>query len=345
MNPKGSPLSFQKNHPLAPYTTLRIGGPAEFFLHTHSSQELVQALKYALKNKLSPTILGNGSNVLISDSGLSGLVIKNSSTNIKLLSKKSVSPSSSLKTIPTYRSEPEAKKYLDFSSLDYDESKLPQTTIKVDSGTSLQHLIAWTFNQSLTGLQWFAGIPGTVGAAVYCNIHGGSYHFSDYLKEIEVFNLKTKKTQTLKKEELNFDYDQSLLQKKPELIILSATLCLFQGDVPKAQAIYATWTSQKNKVQPQNSAGCTFKNVLSPQKAKSLNFDSPSTSWVIDHVLKLKGKKEGGAQISHQHANFIVNTGNATAKDYLKLAALVQKKFKAKTGLDLEIEVKVLKNT
>lgn len=142
-------MDIQQNIPLAPYTTVKIGGPADFFIHTKNSSEFIEAIKYGQKNNLPITVLGNGSNVLISDSGIRGLVIKNNSNEIEIL---------------------------------------PDNKVKVSSGTQLSYLINFTLDHNLLGLEEFAYIPSTVGGAAAGITHGIRHPFADYIESVEKYN-------------------------------------------------------------------------------------------------------------------------------------------------------------
>jgi UDP-N-acetylmuramate dehydrogenase len=339
-------LNIKTNFSLTPLTTFKLGGPAEIFTITSSSDQLQRLLIYVKTKhpRLPLTILGNASNVLISDTGLPGLVIKNHSENIKILTPKTTKePTKSKKNISTRRLQLDPKKYLDFSSLNYDESDRPTVLVKIESGVSLPRAIQYLLSKKITGLQWFAGIPGTLGGATWYNLHGGDYHLSDFIKKVKVLNLKTLKTKTLKEKDLSFGYDQSVFQSQPNLIILSTTLELYRGDHLLAQKTAQAWIDQKKKVQPLPSAGSVFQN-LDPALATKHGFASPSTGWVIDQKLNWKGRTVGGAQISPQHANFIVNTGTATTQDVFSLISLVQKEFKKRWNINLAPEIKFLGN-
>jgi UDP-N-acetylmuramate dehydrogenase len=247
------------DYSLAPYTTLKIGGPAENLVVVTKQSELFSQLKYLhLHPEIPYTILGRGSNVLISDSGLPGLTIINQAAQIKISPK--ITPGTPLTVTYTQRNENEPEKYLDFTKIDYDESNLPSQTVTLQAGTPLPYAISYLLTQGLTGLQWFAYIPGTIGGAIYQNAHGGKYHFSDFLESIKVFNLKTGKTEIYKKKDLSWKYETSFFQQNPHLIILSAHLRLFKGDTELAKQVMAAWIAQKAKVQPLNSAGSVFAN-------------------------------------------------------------------------------------
>ena len=357
------------NHSLASYTTLKIGGPADTFIHTQTVEEFIKVLKklseanYAAKevngaqgseaisrkdlstgnsfasHLPSVIILGNGSNVLISDAGLRGTVIKNSSQKIDIIDTSPVKVD--FHHSYTQRKENEPEKYLDFTKLDYDESNQPQVLVKISSGTSLPYTINYLLDNGITGLQWFAYIPGTVGGATWYNIHGGSYHFADYIESVEVFNLKTGQIENYQKSNLDWSYEHSFFQNNPHLVILSTTLRLFQGDAALGKQVRDAWIAQKVKVQPMNSAGSAFAN---PQLEDCLRVwgEQKSAGWIIDHELGWKGKQVGGAQISLQHSNFIVNTGSATAQDVKNLINEVQAEVEKRFQVKLVPEIKFL---
>jgi len=367
-------IFIKKNYPLAPLTTLKIGGPADIFVQTTSQPEFIKLLKFLsaqrtptmiedrgspkvkrlpasggntakicsqADNNIPVTILGNGSNVLISDSGIRGIVIKNTSNSIKILSKQKLSTNFS-KT-DTHRTENEPNKYLDFTKIDYDESDSPQVKVQISSGTPLPFAINYLLNKGITGLQWFAYIPGTIGGAIVHNAHGGSYHISDYLINVKVFNLTTGKTAIYSKTKLPWQYETSYFLNHPDMVVLSANFNLFLGDVNRAIQSRNAWIVQKSKVQPVNSAGSVFANPPLDICQKIWG-EQKSTGWIIDHELNLKGYKIGDAQISPLHANFIVNTGKVTSKDYLALIRHIQDQVKSKFGFDLKPEIKLLGN-
>lgn len=333
-------LEIFQNHSLADYTTVKIGGPADIFINCLNGDQFLSVLQYISNNNISNfTILGNGSNVLISDSGIRGIVIKNSSSNIEILNK--IENNKNVDKIDTHRNENEPKTYLDFSNLDYDESNEDEILVKIDSGVNLPYAINYLIENGVTGLQWFAYIPGTIGGAIYCNIHGGNYHFSDYINEIEILNLDTNQIKTYPKNEFGWDYDKSFFQSNDNLIILSVTLKLYLGNTDRAKDTVGKWVKQKAEIQSMNSTGSVFKNPKLEECLPLWN-EQKSTGWIIDHELNVKGQSIGDAQISPLHANFIINNGNATAKDYLALINLIQSQMQKKFGFQFELEIKLL---
>jgi len=275
-------LEIYQNHPLAPYTTVKIGGPADIFIHTKSSDEFLTILKYLNgEDNNSPlsrgdtakprgvllpvTILGNGSNILISDSGIRGIVIKNDSSEMEIVG---------------------------------------ENKIKSSSGTQLSHLINYSLDHGLLGLEEFAYIPSTVGGAIAGNIHGIRGHFADYVESVEKYH----------------DF------------VISAVLKLTPGDTATAKTEVQEIIQKKSQIQSMLSLVSVFKNPEGQNPA----------GMIIDQDLNLKGYSIGDAQISPNHANFIVNTGHATAKDYLALINLIQTKVQEKFGFKFELEIKFL---
>lgn len=322
------------NELMAKHTTFGIGGPADLFYEAKTKEELIKAVKSARELKIPFFILGSGSNILVSDKGLRGLVIKNSVSGMKVV-KRLKKPRRALQVASARFQTADPQKYLKFSDLDYPDEPF-DTEIEVFSGTPLQSLIQWSFKNKLTGLQWFAGIPGTVGGAVIYNIHGGTRLFSNYVQSLEVLD-KNNRLREIKKAEIKFDYDFSDITKR-DLLILKVNLLLSRGNLAKAKHVYQEWVRRKTKVQPQhNCPGSIFKNF--PEEiAKKLGAPTPAAGWFIDQC-GLKGKKIGEAQISPKHANFIVNKGAAKASDVVQLIKLAKKEVKKKFGIKLEEEI------
>lgn len=303
------------NHPLAPLTTVKIGGPADIFINVKTTEELINILKYLSEGNVSfraqssevntegrehekkslpseITILGNGSNVLISDSGIRGIVIKNSASSIKYL---------------------------------------PNNQVKVSSGVRLSFLINDSIKHSLSGLEEFAYIPSTLGGAIVGNIHGvNKNNFDKFLVSVDVFNLNSSTIQDLKSTDLSWDYDSSEFQHHPEWIILSALLQLQPGNPDSPQTVTDIIT-KKTATQPMNSLGSVFKNP-----------PNDSAGRIIDQELGLKGFRLNNVQVSPKHANFFLNLGHATALNYLTVIKKVQFEAKSKLNLDLELEIKFL---
>lgn len=347
---------FKTNHLLAPYTTVKIGGPAEVFYEAKDQAKLIDLLLFVRKNKLPVTIIGWGANVLISDQGIKGLVIRNVAGEIKIKEKNEGNKSDVLESkkedknnhIDTIsedkikeieaRWEADSKqgtfKY-DFKDLDYDESDQEKVLVEIDAGVSLNQAIVSLINQGITGLQWYARIPSTIGGAVFNNIHGGTHFLGEVIEAVTVID-KEGEIKQLNKEELDLGYDLSRFHHSGE-IILSAKFKLYKGDVEKAKYVVREWSKRKS-IQPSNSLGCVFKNISNQDKEK-LGYPTTSVGYIVEHVLKMKSFKIGDATISEYHCAFIENKGKASAKDYLNVIKTIIKETKIKTGLTIVPEI------
>lgn len=320
------------DEPLSKHTSLRIGGPADILYRARSINLLIKAVRVARELSIPVTVLGWGSNVLVSDMGIRGLVIKNEAREIIIKNSKT----QKLKTVKSKNISEKARwQGESFGDLDYDESGSPRVRVIMDSGVSLQMAMNDLFTKGITGLQWFARIPGTIGGAVYNNIHGGTRFISEVVKKVRVLD-HNGKIKIISGKDLGLDYDKSRFHSSEE-IILSVEFELFRGDVEKARCVAMEWARRKS-LQPPRSAGCTFMNISNEDK-EMLKLPTTSVGYIIEHILKLGGHKIGGAKISTAHHNFIVNDGGATAKDYLALVKLIQRETKKKLGINLEPEI------
>ncbi|MDP4031193.1 MAG: hypothetical protein Q8P47_02800 [Candidatus Beckwithbacteria bacterium] len=320
---------------LAPYSTLRIGGPAEYFCEAKTREELIEAVAWAIKGQLKIHILGNGSNTLIADQGVKGLVIRNLISAIKILETQKSWPRPKVQPrFQLLQSDPKLKE------LSYDETKYPPVLVRLDSGAYLPRAIFSLISQGITGLEWFSGIPATAGGATYINLHGADKFWSDYLVEAEVIN-RQGQVKTVPLDYFNYDYDRSILATSGDLV-LTVTLQLRRGPAKQALEIAKFWQLKKSH-QPQRSLGCIFQN-LSQAEQKQLKLPTPSIGYLIDKQLKLKGTQVGQAWIPNQHAGFVENLGGATQKDVLTLIKKVKTKAKTQLGLDLKLEVVTWQN-
>jgi len=335
------------NELLAPFTTWKIGGPAEILIELDNSQNLISIISKAIKHSIPYTILGNGSNILISDNGIAGIVVINHSKNIELLE-----ANTNIYTIsdveegqfnpyipPRHVENSGQEEYYSFSDLDFEETG-ERVKVKFDSGVTLPYAIAWCLKNNLTGLQWFAGIPGTVGGALYNNIHGGTRHFSDNFYSATVFDPATSKTTQYFFKDFNFGYDQSILRENRGLVVVDVTLSLYRGDAEKAKYVANEWTKRK-RIQPRLSCGSVFQ-CITLEEQKTLDYPTPSAGYITDKILNMKGKIQGSVWISDKHANFIENLGGGKASDVLILMHEIKKKTKEKIGINLIPEINLL---
>lgn len=334
-----------KNESLAKHCTIRVGGPAAAFLVTRSTNDLITAIKTARQLSIPFHILGGGSNTLFADTGFDGLVIKHMANQVVIGDKtEALEPANWSQPTSEIRHEAaDPAKYISFGDLDFEE-RPGDTLVTADSGVNLTAFIVKTLDAGLTGLQWYGAIPGAIGGAVYNNIHGGTHFIAERVKSVTVLTPDNQQL-TLPKSELAFGYDTSRFHTSGE-IILTIDWLLTKGTIPeveRAELAFREWGKRKTIMQPKHgSMGSTFQNVA---QAVRQQVGAPTTAagWFIDQC-GLKGKIIGGAQIAPEHANFIVNTGGATAADVKALMDLAQRSVKQKFGIDLTPEVFLIGN-
>lgn len=324
-------LQFKLECPLAPFTTVKIGGPAELLIETKSSQELRVLASYAQSAKLALTVLGWGANTLIADAGIRGITVVNKSSLFHPITETPVEQTFGESITPRWHSlNSERKEFFDYYT-----GAEKKVLVELDSGTPLPYAINFSLSQGLTGLEWFSRIPATIGGAIYNNIHGGTHFISDQIHSVTILN-EDGEIQTLAPSDLELAYDYSRFHHTQE-IILSAVLVLFRGNIEKARMAATAWAQQK-KHQPQNSLGCVFQNLTALEQAR-LDLPTTSIGYFIEKKLKLTGFTIGGARISTNHAAFIENTGGATALDYLKVISQIQTQAKNDFQVTMKPEI------
>ena len=290
--------SIKQNEPLANYCTYRIGGPALCLFVAASIEEIIAGLEVAQANNYRLFILGGGSNVLFSDAGFGGLILKMENNFIE-------------------------------SKIDGD-----RTILTVGAGTPLVSLCNYALDNSLTGMEWAAGIPGTVGGALRGN--AGAFHAEISENVIDVRTLEmshgTAVEKTFAKSECGFSYRESFFKHNPNLVITSAQLSLAKGDKEKIKSQMDEYLAKKLTTQPLNypSAGSVFTNPAGFFAAKLIE------------GCGMKGKISGGAQVSEKHANFIVNLGGAKADDVKNLISQIKTAVKEKFGVEMKEEIEIV---
>ena len=337
-------LTVLEDDPLSKYTTISIGGPAQFLGNVKTPDQMIQALQAAQDHNIPVKVIGGGSNILMPDEGYPGLIIRNQILIFEDIEIDQHIPAvQSIK--PRFSQIKELTNYSSDLNPAFQESDKP-VFLKLGSGWKMNPLVLRCIKHHAIGLEWFSGIPGSVGGAIYMNMHGGEYYWSDFVVDVQVASLNPHTNQytqkTLTNQQLKFDYDYSILHKTGD-IVLTTTLKLYQGDKTHAQTIFNHWAKKKVTNQPQTSAGCMWQNLTQTQQKKA-GLPTPSVGYIIDHELGLKGHSIGSAKISDQHAAFIQNTGNATASDVQSLLDLVESQVKRKFGIQLHREVEIVKN-
>jgi UDP-N-acetylmuramate dehydrogenase len=280
------------NEPLAEYTTWKIGGPADLLIVPHGKEELAAAVKLLHEHGVSWTSLGRGSNMLVSDKGIRGVVVKPG------------------------------------SGLDY--ARFEGQTVYAGAAFSFIKLSVLAGKEGLTGLEFAGGIPGTVGGAVYMNAGAHGSDVSRIFQSAQIVT-ETGELVTYGREEMAFDYRHSMLHDNKGIVV-EAVFELERGVREEIAATLASYKERRIRTQPLHLAvaGSVFKNPPGDFAARLIQ------------EAGLKGYRVGGAEISVQHANFIVNTGQAKAEDVLTLMAHIQSTIKARYGVELVPEVLVV---
>ena len=322
--------------PLGLHTTLGIGGKADLFYEARDSLELVKAVRLSKSLGIPVTIIGGGSNILVGDKGVRGLVVKNVGGVIKI--GKDKEPIGALPEEVGARWQADSTvgsfKY-DFADLDYDEWDEKRVEVVVDSGVPLSVLMMSMADAGVTGLQWYSRIPGTVGGAIFNNIHGGTHTIGEVVEGVKLID-RNGEIREISSEALGMGYDVSRFHNSGE-IILEVKFNLFRGDVDKSRWVIGEWAKRKS-IQPGRSAGCVFKNIADADKER-LGLPTGSVGYLVEHVLKLSGFRVGDAAVSDAHKNFIVNVGSATASDFVGVRTESVMRAKEKCGIDLESEI------
>ncbi len=279
-----------ENEPLARYTTWRLGGPARYLVLPADSEDVVKALELAHERGLPWTVLGLGSNVLVKDGGVPGVVIR--------------------------------------MGKGLDRFEMKGATAIVGGGMPTPILARRTAEAGFAGVERFLGIPGTVGGGIYMNAGCHGAEFAEVVTEVTVMDAKGKVKQ-LSRKQISFKYRASNIDG----IVLEAKLGLGEEAPAKLKELQGKLLRWRKAGTPfdQPCCGSTFKN---PGGAKS-------AGTLIDEC-GLKGLTVGGLEVSSLHANYFVNKGNGTATDALKLIEQVRKTVAKKTGVELELECKVI---
>lgn len=281
------------DEPMKKHTNFKIGGNADVFVIAKSIEEIKCVIKFSKENNIPLTILGNGSNVLVSDKGIRGIVLQIGLKEIKV-------------------------------------EKHENALIEVDAGAMLGALAQILLKQSISGFEFAAGIPGSIGGAIRMNAGAYGGEMKDIVKNVTVLNEKGE-INILTNEECEFSYRHSRFTNSKEIII-KATLELPFGNENEIKAKMDEYAQSRKEKQPLNlsSAGSTFK--------RGADF---ITAKLIDEC-GLKGYTSGNAQVSTLHAGFVVNLGNATAQDVLSVVNHVKQVVLEKTGKQIELEIELL---
>jgi UDP-N-acetylmuramate dehydrogenase len=285
--------------PLASFTTFKVGGPADFFVETRDAGEIVRALAISRAAGMPVTILGGGSNLLVADDGVRGLVVRPHGGAIAALSDR---------------------------------------LVRADAGVTLNALIRWTIGRGFAGLEAWAGTPGTVGGAIRGNAHYAGRSIGDLVDSVHVVG-PGGSVADVARADMAFVYDRSRLQTSGEILLSAVFDLAPGAVPAELRAVARASLAARRRTQPLDtpSAGCIFQNP-DPAREPVPPGVPPSAGALIDRA-GLKGTRIGGASVSTTHANFIVNEGGARAADILALIRLCQREVFARFGISLREEI------
>lgn len=280
------------NEPMSKHTTFKIGGTADIFVKLRSTEQIERLIDLCNERNVPIKVIGNGSNILVKDNGVRGIVAKICTNSYEFLD---------------------------------------EATIRVDAGMLNVKVSMILVEHSLTGFEFASGIPGTIGGAVKMNAGAYGSQMSDVVVKTKYIDLKDMQIKEINNTEQKFEYRKSLFSTTPSIII-DTTLRLKKAEKEEIQEKISKNNESRKTKQPieKPSAGSTFK--------RGKDF---ITAQLIDEC-GLKGYTVGGAQVSTKHAGFVVNTGNATASDVIKLVEIIKQKVQEKFNKDIDLEIEII---
>jgi UDP-N-acetylmuramate dehydrogenase len=285
----------QENVPLSSYTAARIGGPADVLVFVHSADELAQAAEKLWNLDVPFLLLGGGSNVLVSDKGVRAVVIINRARLVKF------------------------------------DSQAEPPTVHAESGVTPNDITQRAARLGLAGFEWAAGLPGSLGGALYGNAGAFDGDIAGNLISLELIHRQHGR-QIWPAEKMEYGYRTSLFKREhPPALILSALLVLRHGDPQTIRSKMEQFSERRRTTQPPGaSMGSMFKNPTGEKAGRLIE------------AAGLKGRRMGSAEISTQHANYFINHGQTRAEDMKALIDLARNTVAEKFGIKLELEVELI---
>lgn len=305
---RSKPTNLQENVVLAPFTTLKIGGPAKYYVQPKTVDEAVVAFTWAHQEKLPVAILGNGSNSLVSDKGFDGLVVVMAN----------------------------------------DQMEWNSPHVIVGAGVKLGQLIGVALQHGLGGLDWLISVPGTVGGSIFGNAGSRDEALGDYIEWVEAVwpdgSVKQWKHSSC---DFKYRYS-AFKEEPALILRAQLRLPEVDKDQERKKVADMAKKKTTNQPTTAASAGCMFQNpVADPERLPEdlrqyLNPNGTISAWRLISHVGLEGKQLGQIQISEKHANFMVNLGGATADQVVQLLSLVKQQVRDKLGVQLHEEVRYL---
>jgi UDP-N-acetylmuramate dehydrogenase len=297
----------RKDAPLSEYTRFGIGGPADIYAETGNPESFVEALRIAKQSGLETVVIGGGTNLIVADAGFRGIVLKLSNREIRA----------------------------------------EGASVYVEAGAVLQHLVDFTVDRGLHGLETMTGIPGSAGAAIYGNAGAYGHSIQEWITSVRFFDGAA--LRTFNNAECEFHYRESTFKHRKEWIIFSATLELQPGDGAVLRAEADRILNIRNRKYPptMKCAGSIFKNFLLAELPPDVAAQVPATvviegkvpsAWFLEQV-GAKGMKAGDIHVADYHANLIYNVGSGTARELRGLIGELKSRVGDRWGIPLEEEV------
>lgn len=293
------PLIIQEYISLSDKNWFQTGGPARYFCKPTNTEEFQEALLFAQEKHLGVFVLGKGANILVSDDGFDGLVICPDNQNIII----------------------------------HEQTNKTEQLVTCGAGLSMNDAIEKTLEHGLIGLEVFSGIPGTLGGSTFINLHYFTHFLSDFIKSAHVIEKSTGSILKVNKDWFKFGYNQSTLMER-NYYLFSVTLCLTpatDNEIAYAQGRRYEIIRHRNTRYPSShTCGSFFRNFYEDEVSLvSNNKKMIFVAYYLDKIGVKGVEKKGGACVSWQHANMLVNTGNATSQDIIDLACTLQQKVYA----------------
>lgn len=303
-------LSVTRNAPLAARVRFGIGGPADLYIETPCEGSLIRALGILAREGVRWAVIGGGTNLIVADEGFRGAVLRFHGHRLER------------------RNE----------------------TIAAEAGAELQALVDFANRSGLAGLETLAGIPGTVGGAVYGNAGAYGRSISECICSVRIWN--GEEISHMSAAECAFDYRDSVFKRRPGWVILSVELRLRPGDASELERCSANLLALRSQKYPADMkcAGSIFKNLLYerlPEPARRalppelVREGKAPAAWFLEQV-GAKGMRRGGIRVADYHANLIYNAGGGTARELLELIAELKRRVRERFGIELEEEVRFL---
>jgi len=306
----------QKDILLKKFTTMHVGGKAAYFVSVESEEALSEAVEFALGHKLAWYVIGEGSNIIPADSGFDGLIIKNN----------------------------------------FSEFKQDNALVRVGAGNNLLDFITKLNSLGLKGLEKMAGIPGSVGGAVYGSAGAYGQEIKDKVRGVRVYDVAKREFKDLNQKQCEFSYRGSIFKENKNLIIVGITLEFEAGESSELQKSSEEIIQlREEKYKPGlKCPGSFFKNVKLDELTKEDQEQLVSKidpekvmygkvpAWYLLEEVGAKGMEEGSIRVADHHANLIYNPNGGTATDIVNLAKKLKQLVKEKFGIELEEEVQYL---